>query len=97
MMRAKNLLMRTTGRGFALLTALALGAGPLLAECTNRDGTERECTPSEQYYTCMDAADDALAQCSAGQSTRVRIGCRLFWGFDAAGCSATLYKAVLFS
>ena len=97
MMRARNLLMRTTGLGLALVTALALGAGPLLAECTNRDGTSRDCTPSEKYYKCMDAADDALAQCSAGQNTRGRIGCRLFWGFDAAGCSATLYKAILFN
>jgi len=95
MMRARNLLMRTTGLGLALATALALGAGPLLAECTNRDGTSRDCTPSEKYFSCMNAADDARAQCSAGQGTRGRIGCWLFWGFDAAGCSATLYTAIL--
>jgi len=97
MMRARNLLMRTTGLGLALATALALGAGPLLAECTNLDGTSRACTPSEQYIDCMNGANDARAQCSAGQGTRGRIACWGFWGFDAVGCSATLYKAMLIS
>lgn len=98
MMRARNRLTRTTGLGLAVATALALGAGPLLAECTNRDGSSRECTPSEQYYQCMDRADDAHAQCRAGQrTTGGRIACRAFWGFDAAGCSASLYKNVFFS
>lgn len=97
MMRARNLLMRTTRLGLALVTALALGAGPLLAECTNRDGSSRNCTPSEQYRSCMDDAGDARAQCSAGRGTRGRIACWGFWGFDAVGCSATLYSAMLFT
>ena len=98
MMRTRNLLMRTTGLGLALVTALALGAGPLLAECTNQDGTPRDCTPSEQYRSCMDDAADARAQCMGGlDSTRRRIACWGFWGFYAAGCSATIYKAMAFS
>ena len=95
MTRARNLVMRTTRLGLALVTALALGAGPLLAECTNQDGTPRGCTPSEEYRSCMADADDARAQCSSGQGLRGRIACWGFWGFDAAGCSAGIYKAML--
>ena len=44
----------------------------------------------------MDDAADARAQCMGGlDSTRRRIACWGFWGFDAAGCSAGIYKAML--
>ena len=45
MTRMKELLARVSGIGCALVMTLALSAGPLLAECQNQDGTDRECTP----------------------------------------------------
>lgn len=91
MMRARNPLVRTTGLGLALVTALALGAGPLLAECHTMYGSPRECTPSELFDRCVGNADDAMAQCG-GRTFLDRAACGVRWGIDRAACSVDLVK-----
>lgn len=97
MMHARNLLMRTTGLGLALATALALGAGPLLAECHTMDGSPRECTPSEEFQQCVDNAEDAFAQCENSRSRTYlnKVGCSLSWAIDRASCSVDLVREFL--
>lgn len=94
MMRVRNPLVRTTGLGLALATALALGAGPLLAECYTMYGSPRECTPSEQFDRCLANADDAMAQCG-GRTFFSRAGCGMKWGVDRASCGVDLVRNFL--
>lgn len=87
----KKQLARVSGTGLALVTALALSAGPLLAECQNQDGTARNCTPSENAAQCQADADDAHAQCLDNANGMWQRGsCHIGRGFDGVGCAAGL-------
>ncbi len=44
----------------------AVALRPVQDECTNRNGSERDCTPSENLDNCLDDADDAALQCLDG-------------------------------
>lgn len=89
MTRMKELLARISGIGFALVMTLALSAGPLLAECQNQDGSERECTVSENATECLDNANDAHAQCLGDASDRwARGSCHIGRGIDGVACAA---------
>ncbi len=91
MKRIGEHLARVGGTGIALVAALALSAGPLLAECQNRDGTARECTPSENYGKCQAAADDAHAQCLEDANGAMQRGsCHIGRGVDGVGCAIGL-------
>ena len=71
MTRLNERLARISGIGFALVMTLALSAGPLLAECQNLDGTDRECTPSENWRKCTSNARDAYHPVLSGSQERV--------------------------
>lgn len=91
MTRMKELLARVSGIGFALVMTLALSAGPLLAECQNQDGTERNCTPSENVAQCQADADDAHSQCLSNAGNMWERGsCHIGRGADGVGCAAGL-------
>ena len=91
MTRMKELCARVSGIGFALVMTLALSAGPLLAECQNQDGTDRECTPSENARECLANADDAHAQClDNSDGLWARGGCHFGRAVDGLGCAAGL-------
>lgn len=91
MTRMKELLAQLSGVGFALVMTLALSAGPLLAECQNQDGTDRECTPSENARQCLDDANDAHAQClDEADGAWDRGGCHFGRAADGVGCAAGL-------
>ena len=91
MTRMKELLGRVSGIGFALVMTLALSAGPLLAECQNQDGTDRECTPSENARECVANANDAQAQCLDNSEGRwARGGCHVGRAVDGVACAAGL-------
>lgn len=91
MTRMKELLARVSGIGFALVMTLALSAGPLLAECQNKDGTARECTPSENATQCLDNANDAHSQClDRAGSKWDRGSCHIGRGIDGVACAAGL-------
>lgn len=97
MMRARNLVIRTTGLGLALAAALALGAGPLLAQCHTMYGSPRECTPSEEFHQCVNNAEDAFAQCESSRSRTYfnKVGCSLSWAIDRGSCSVDLVRNFL--
>ena len=91
MKRTRELLARVSGISFALVMTLALSAGPLLAECQNRNGTSRRCTPSENAAQCRADADDAHAQClDKAKGAWQRGSCHIGRGADAVGCAAGL-------
>ena len=98
MTRMKELLARVSGIGFALVMTLALSAGPLLAECQNRDGTERECTPTENWRKCKNNARDAYHQCyrEAGSGLG-RFGCAMGYDLDTGACHKDFVEEVFFS
>ena len=96
MTRMKELLARVSGIGFALVMTLALSAGPLLAECQNQDGTDRECTPSENARECLANASDAHAQClDAAEGFWQRVDCGIGRAVDHIGCSAGMFEEML--
>ena len=96
MTRMKELLARVSGIGFALVMTLALSAGPLLAECQNRDGTSRACTPSENAEQCRADADDAHAQCLGRSNNKWGRGsCHIGRGVDGVACAAGMVGEVL--
>ena len=98
MTRMKELLGRVSGIGFALVMTLALSAGPLLAECQNQDGTDRECTPSENARQCVANANDARDQClESAEGKWARFDCHLGRVVDQVGCSAGLARDLAFS
>ena len=91
MTRIKERLTRVSGIGFALVMTLALSAGPLLAECQNRNGSGRNCTPSENARQCIADADDARDQClSNSQGGLARGGCHIGRRIDGVGCAVGL-------
>ena len=99
MLSARKSFVRTTGLGLVLTTALALGAGPLLAECQNQNGTERECTPSEEFRQCVAGAEDAFDQCIGSYGSSYSYfelsGCSLSWVIDRGFCSVDLARSSL--
>lgn len=96
MTRLNERLARISGIGFALVMTLALIAGPLLAECQNLDGTDRECTPSENWRTCRSNARDAYHQCYWGTTGWGRFGCAIAYDFDAGSCHTAYINEVFF-
>lgn len=56
-------------------------------ECKNKDGSPRECTPSENLAHCGADARDAVGQCNdAAKTTMARVFCELGYAADAAKC-----------
>ena len=88
-------LTRLTRVGLALVVALALGAGPLLADCQNLDGTTRDCTPSENWRKCVGNARDAYAQCYGGAKTGIgRFLCAAAYDLDVGSCHSGYIRDV---
>lgn len=96
MIRRTKRLVRLTRTGLALVVALALGAGPVLADCVSQAGTPRDCTASENFRQCLGNARDAFAQCrgNAG-SFWGRWGCEIGYETDQVACGASLIREVL--
>ena len=56
-------------------------------ECKNKDGTPRECTPSENLDQCGRDAVDAVRQCREAADTFMGdVFCELGYAGDAAAC-----------
>ena len=77
--------------GCALVEAMAAAQDPPEDEggsgCKNKDGTPRECTPSENFNRCMDDVQDAYDQCVAQERGLLgEIACGLGFAIDAVGC-----------
>lgn len=96
MTRIKKQLARVSGSALALVTTLALSAGPLLADCQNKDGTSRACTPSENATQCQAAANDAHSQClDNARGAWQRGSCHIGRAFDGVDCAIDLGREVL--
>ncbi len=79
--------------GCALTETVAVSQDPSEGQdgpgCTNRDGSARECTPSENIRQCADDLRDAFDQCMEDARDLLdRIACGLGAGIDGVGCVA---------
>jgi hypothetical protein len=77
MIGATKRFVRLTGAGFALVVALALGTGPVLA------------AQEKGFRGCLDEAVEDFGECLEGaEGFWDRVGCGVFVILDALGCAS---------
>lgn len=90
------------GWGFPLLLvllALALGSpkgSAQEAECTDRNGNERECTFTEEVGECFWSAGESYAECWEDSGFWGRIGCVIAFDLDYLACGGESVKEWVF-